>query len=212
MSDLHCPCCGASLDLAVLLSSEADYQALTRLINVSIPVGRSVMQYLTLHTPTHQRLTASKKIKLVLQLLPDLERQKITSKGRDWVAPHANWVLAIDQMMGNREKLALPLKGHGYLHTILVGMADKAEAATEAKTEHDRRITPERPTVTVRGQVMGMAEAFEEVYGNRDPALKAIEAHSKQAVPPSAEIRERLAALRRGSTVPPLTTTAGDAS
>lgn len=211
-TDLHCPCCGVALDLAVLFTAEADHQALTKLISTSIPVGRSVMQYLTLHTPERQRLTAAKKIKLVRELLIDLDRQRITFKGRDWIAPHANWVLAIDQMLSNRATLSLPLKGHGYLYAVLMGMADKAEAAIEAKTEHDRRITPNRPTVTVRGQVMGMAEAFEEVYGTRDPALKAIEAHSKQAVPPSAEIRERLAALRRGSTVPPLTTTAGDAS
>jgi hypothetical protein len=208
MSDLHCPCCGTAIDLAVIFRTEADHQALAKLINVGIPLGGKVIDYLTLHTPAHQRLTAAKKIKLILQLLPDLERQQVTAKGRDWIAPHAHWVLAIDQMLANREKLALPLKGHGYLHAILVSMADKAEAATEAKTEHHRRITPSRPTVTVRGQIMGMGEAIEQVYGDRDPALTAIEAHSKQAVPPSAEIRERLAALRRGSTVPPL---AGDA-
>lgn len=208
MSDLHCPCCGVALDLTVLFTTEADHQALTKLISTSVPVGRSVMQYITLHTPERQRLTAAKKIKLVRELLTDLDRQRITFKGRDWLAPHANWVLAIDQMLSNRATLSLPLKGHGYLYAVLMSMADKAEAATEAKSEHDRRITPDRPTVTVRGRVMGMGAAIEQVYGDRDPALKAIEAHSKQAVPPSPEIRARLAALRRGTTVPPL---AGDA-
>lgn len=192
MSDIHCPCCGTALDLAVIFRTEADHQALSRLINVGIPMGGKVIEYLTLHTPTHQRLTASKKIKLITQLLPDLERQAITTKGRDCSAPHANWAQAIDQMVSSRDKLTLPLKGHGYLYSVLAGMADKVQAAAEAKTEHDRRITPERPNVMIRGGgAVGIANAL-------DPALQALAEHSKQAVPPSAEIRERLAAIKRG--------------
>lgn len=192
MADLHCPCCGVALDLTVLFAAEADHHALSKLISASIPVGRSVMQYITLHTPERQRLTAAKKIKLIRELLPDLERQTITHKGRVWQAPVANWVSAIDQMTANRGKLALPLKGHGYLYSVLAGMADKVEAAAEAQREHDRRITPERPNVMIRGGgAVGIANAL-------DPALQAIAEHSKQAVPPNAEIRERLAAIKRG--------------
>ncbi len=192
MSDIHCPCCGTALDLAVIFRTEADHQALSRLINVGIPMGGKVIEYLTLHTPTHQRLTAAKKIKLITQLLPDLERQAITSKGRDWSAPHANWAQAIDQMVSSRDKLTLPLKGHGYLYSVLAGMADKVEAAAEAKTEHDRRITPERPTVTVRGGgAVGIASAL-------DPVLREINEHNKKAVPMPDAVRQQLNKFRRG--------------
>lgn len=200
-TDLHCPCCGVALDLTVLFTAEADHQALTKLISTSIPVGRSVMQYITLHTPERQRLTAAKKIKLVRELLTDLDRQRITFKGRDWIAPHANWVLAIDQMLTSRATLSLPLKGHGYLYAVLMGMADKAEAATEAKTEHDRRITPERANVTVRSQSTSIGAAvltsFEET-----PAMRALRERDAKAVPPPKEVLEKMAALRRGTTFP----------
>ena len=102
-ADLSCPVCGTELDLAVLFSHEHDQRALARLAAVSIPLGGRVLQYLALFTPPKQRLTAAKKIKLILQLLPDLERQAITHKGRDWAVPLPAWAQAIDQMLAARD-------------------------------------------------------------------------------------------------------------
>ena len=102
-ADLSCPVCGTELDLAVLFSHEHDQRALARLASVSIPLGSRVLQYLALFTPPKQRLTAAKKIKLILQLLPDLERQAITHKGRDWSVPLDAWALAFDQMLASRD-------------------------------------------------------------------------------------------------------------
>lgn len=149
MSDLSCPTCGSELDLAVLFAHEQDQRALARLASVSIPLGARVLQYLALFTPPKQRLTAAKKIKLILQLLPDLERQAITHKGRDWEAPLAAWAQAIDQMLAARDaqRLELPMKGHGYLFAILAGMADKHEASAEQQREQQLRTGP-RPAHT----------------------------------------------------------------
>lgn len=148
MSDLSCPTCGTELDLAVLFAHEQDQRALARLASVSIPLGARVLQYLALFTPPKQRLTAAKKIKLILQLLPDLERQAITHKGRDWDAPLAAWAQAIDQMLAARDaqRLELPMKGHGYLFAILAGMADKHEASAEQQREQQLRTGPRAAT------------------------------------------------------------------
>lgn len=149
MSDLSCPACGSELDLAVLFAHEHDQRALARLVSVGIPMGTRVLQYVALFTPPKQRLTAAKKIKLILQLLPDLERQAITYKGRDWPAPLSAWAQAIDQMLTQRDagRLELPMKGHGYLHAILAGMADKAEATQEQAREQQLRTGPRAATV-----------------------------------------------------------------
>ncbi|MDD2691894.1 MAG: hypothetical protein PHX69_08960 [Simplicispira sp.] len=162
------------MDLALLFAHEHDQRALTRLASVSIPLGARVLQYIALFQPPKQRLTVAKKIKLLLQLLPDLERFAITHKSRDWAAPLSAWAQAIDQMLAARDagRLELPMKGHGYLYAILAGMADKHEAAQE------------------RGQAM------EVVYGGKDPALAQIEAASRNAAPMPAAVREKLAALR----------------
>lgn len=140
-TNLSCPVCGAELDLAALFAHETDQRALARLAAVSIPLGARVLQYVALFQPPKQRLTAAKKIKLLLQLLPDLERRAITHKGRDWPAPLSAWAQAIDQMLAARDlqRLELPMKGHGYLYAILSGMADKHEAAAEQTREAERR-------------------------------------------------------------------------
>ena len=149
MSDITCTVCGTELDLAVLFAHADDQRALARLATVSIPLGARVLQYVGLFTPAKQRLTAAKKIKLILQLLPDLERKAITYKGRDWDAPLAAWAQAIDQMTAARDagKLELPMKGHGYLYAVLASMGNAIEAQAEKKREEERRTGP-RPATT----------------------------------------------------------------
>ena len=160
-ADLSCPVCGTELDLAVLFAHEGDQRALARLASVSIPLGGRVLQYLALFTPPKQRLTAAKKIKLILQLLPDLERGAITWKGRDWAAPLSAWAQAIDQMLAQRDagRLELPMKGHGYLYSILQGMADKAEAAAEQQREQELRTGPRAATVNGPKSVADLVQA-----------------------------------------------------
>ena len=140
-TDLSCPTCGSEFDLVTVFANECDQQALARLVAVSFPIGTRVLQYVALHTPAKQRLTAAKKIKLLLQLLPDLERQAINYKGRDWSVPLSLWSDAIDQMLAKRDtqRIELPLKGHGYLYAVLAGLASDHEAAAERQREADLR-------------------------------------------------------------------------
>lgn len=198
MSDLSCPTCGTELDVAVLFAHEDSQRAFARLATVSIPLGARVLQYIGLFTPPKQRLTAAKKIKLLLQLLPDLERQAIHHKGRDWAVPLSAWAQAMDQMLASRDagRLELPMKGHGYLYSVLAGMADRHEATAEAQAEAARRAPPVRDTVTVRGQAMSIGNALQVQYGGKDPALAAIEESSRQAAPIPPEIRARMQQLK----------------
>ena len=169
MSDLSCPTCGTELDLAVLFAHEQDQRALARLASVSIPLGARVLQYLALFTPPKQRLTAAKKIKLILQLLPDLERQAITHKGRDWEAPLAAWAQAIDQMLAARDaqRLELPMKGHGYLFAILAGMADKHEASAEQQREQQLRTGPRAATTHGPASVAALVQQAQPAAATR---------------------------------------------
>ena len=200
MTDLACPVCGTELDIAVLFSNETDQRALARLAAVSIPLGTRVLQYITLFQPPKTRLTAAKKIKLMLQLLPDLERKAIHHKGRDWNVPLDAWALAFDQMLLARDqgKLDLPMKGHGYLYAVLSGMADKFESQAEQQREADRRAPPRQDTVTVRGQALPIGEALQVAYAGKDPALAALDAKDRQAAPMPADVRARIAELKKG--------------
>ena len=200
MTDITCPACGAEFDLTVAFSCEEERRAFARLASVSIPLGTRVLKYIALFTPPKQRLTSAKKLKLLMQLLPDLERKAITHKGRDWTAPLDAWAQAIDQMLAARDaqRLELPMKGHGYLYAVLAGMADKHEAAQEAKREEDARLRPQRASVQVRGQALEIGAALDVVYSGKDPALVAIDQSKRNAAPIPAHLRERMQQIKRG--------------
>lgn len=195
-SDLNCPVCGAALSLEVVFSDADARQALDRLVTLSVPLGARVLKYLGLHKPPRQHLTAAKKIKLLLQLLPDLERGAVRHKGRDWAVSQTTWAAAFDQVCAAADAggLDLPLKGHGYLYAVVSGLADKAEARAEAQREADRRTAPAATahTVTLRGQVMPVAEALQTLYGA--PKLGA-----ENPAPVPAGLREQLQRLRGGA-------------
>lgn len=141
MSDLSCPICGSELTIAQLFANDESQRAFAQLAELSIPLGSRVLQYVALFTPARQRLTLAKQVKLLKQLLPDLKRQAITHKGRDWNVPLQAWDLAISQMLAARDagRLDLPMTGHGYLYAILAGMADRVEGSAEAQREQERR-------------------------------------------------------------------------
>ena len=200
MTDLSCPVCGTELDMAVLFSSETDQRALARLAAVSIPLGTRVLQYITLFQPPKTRLTAAKKIKLMLQLLPDLERKAIHHKGRDWNVPLDAWALAFDQMLLARDqgKLDLPMKGHGYLYAVLSGMADKFESQAEQQREADRRAPPRQDTVTVRGDTLSIGEALQVVHGGKNHVLAKLDEATRNATPMPEAARAFQARLKEG--------------
>jgi len=198
--NIACPICGTELTPAQLFAHEATQHAFERMIAVSVPLGARVTSYITLFSPPKTRLTIAKQVKLIMQLLPDLERQAITHKGRDWAAPLAAWSDAIEQMEAARMagRLELPLSGHGYLYAILAGMADKREAAGERQREAERRGPPRQDSVTVRVESMPMGQALQQVYGGVDPALAKIQTDAQRAAPMPAAVRERLDRLRKG--------------
>lgn len=212
--DVACPVCGTELSMAQLFAHEDTQRAVDRLINhVSISLGARVMQYCTLFAPAKTRLTVPKQVKIILALLPDLERRAITHRGRDWAVPLNVWAQGIDQMLAARTmgKLDLPMKGHGYLYAILVGLADRAEALTEVQAEAQRRTPSTAASYQVRGQVMPMGQALQQVFGGQDPALAKLDADHARAAPMPADVRERLDALRGASRNPNRNTTPPEA-
>jgi hypothetical protein len=141
MSALACPVCGAELSLDHLFVEADNRAAVAQLVAVAMPIGARLLQYTRLFTPPKTTLTQRKQVRLLLQLLPDLKRQAITHRGRDWAVPLATWAQGIDQMLTARDagKLDLPMKGHGYLYAILTSLADKTEAVAEVQAETARR-------------------------------------------------------------------------
>lgn len=129
------------MDLDVLLAHEDNGQALAQLLALTVPLPKLVLQYLRCFKPAKNRLSHSRAVALLSELLPDMQRGVMTRAGREWAAPVAAWKAGIERVLELRDagKLTLPLKSHGYLLEIMVGLADKAEAQAERDTESARR-------------------------------------------------------------------------
>lgn len=199
-SDLiACPACGTELTLEHLVGHLDDERAFARLVALSVPMAHLVVRYIALFSPAKQRLTLRKKVRLIQQLLPDLQRQAVTHRGRDWPVPMDAWAAGIEQMLAARDagRLDLPMASHGYLYAILAGLADKAEAIAEQQREADRRAGPRQATATVRGQVLPIGEALQVAYAGKDPALAKLDADRKAAAPMPADVRARIEQLKK---------------
>lgn len=190
---MACPVCRTELSMGQLFSNEESQRTFTRLALLSIPLGARVMRYLTLFNPPKTRLTQGKQLKLIEQLLPDLERRAIEVQGVQWQAPLELWSVAFERVfaVADEGRLTLPLSGHGYLYSTIRDQANKAAARAEDQAERDKRNTPQRGSVQVNGGFTGIGAAL----GHKDPALADLEQRTSQAAKPDAATRERIAAI-----------------
>lgn len=164
MTLLCCPSCGGEMSLDVLISHNELRQATFTLVEKSLSLGSLVLRYVALFRPAKNRMSADRWAKLIGQLLPDLQRNAITHKGREWSMPLPTWKLGFEAMLEKAaaDKLTLPLENHNYLYTVLVGMADKVEAVAEEHTERSRRT--DRPAAAPAGPVTA-SEALTRTLG-----------------------------------------------
>lgn len=103
------------------------------------PLGGLTLRYLGLFRPRNRALSWDRVERLLAELIVPIERRQIDRRGRVWTAPLQYWERALEQMLAGRDKLTLPLKSHGYLYEIVVGLADGAESKAEARVEQDRQ-------------------------------------------------------------------------
>jgi hypothetical protein len=201
--DLTCPMCGHELSLEALFADEETRQAVAGLMSLATPLGNRVLAYLSLFHPPKNRLTLARKIKLVMELLPDLQRGAIERQGAVWSAPPAAWVAAIEQMLQLRDqgKLQLPLTGHGYLYAILAGNADRSARVEENDREEQRR---NRSVVVAGPTTASAAVAAMQALGGpdqADPSPAAPRAPYAPPVPGTSplvrQMREQLARNRK---------------
>ncbi|ARO88144.1 hypothetical protein EBAPG3_010360 [Nitrosospira lacus] len=126
------------MSLDTVIGTEGAREAVITALQLPAPLGKLIVQYLALFRPAQRQLSFDRVNTILNELLPMISSGKIERNGRIWAAPTETWRIGIEEMLAKRDKLTLPLKGHGYLLTIIAGYTDKAEAKAEAKSE-DRR-------------------------------------------------------------------------
>lgn len=135
---LTCPACGSLSSLDALLGNEGAREAVMAALAMPAPLGKLCVQYLGLFRPAQRQLSFDRVANLLNELLPMIAEAKIERGGRIWSAPQEYWAMAMTDMLAKRDKLTLPLKGHGYLLEIIVGYSIKAEAKQETQADNSR--------------------------------------------------------------------------
>ena len=117
----RCPSCGATLSLDALIAHDGAREALTAAFKLSGALGSALVRYLALFRPESRELTMDRVARLVGDLLPDLQAQRISRNGQVYDAPLEAWVWAIEQALAARDagRLTLPLKSHGWLYEVI---------------------------------------------------------------------------------------------
>jgi len=135
---LTCPACGATQSLDVAIAHHAAREALMVAFACPAPLGPLLTRYLGLFRSPGRALSFDRVERLLGELLPMLQAGRVERHGRAWAAPQDVWRAALEQMINGADKLTLPLKSHGYLLEIIAGMANRGEAAIEARRESAR--------------------------------------------------------------------------
>lgn len=117
----RCPNCGTTVSLDALVAHDAAREALAAAFRLSGPLGSMLVRYIALFRPESRELTMDRVARLLEELLPALQAQKITRNGRIHDAPPDAWVWAIEQTIAARDagRLTIPLKNHGWLYEVI---------------------------------------------------------------------------------------------
>ena len=117
----RCPACGATFSLDAIIAHDGAREAVATVFRMSGPLGSALIKYLALFRPETRELTMDRVAKLLGELLPDLQTQRISRNGVVFEAPAEAWLWAIDQALQARDsgRLKLPLKTHGWLYEVI---------------------------------------------------------------------------------------------
>lgn len=117
----RCPNCGTTLSLDALIAHDGAREALGIAFKMSGPLGHALVRYLGLFRPETRELTMDRVAKLLGELLPDVQAQRIERGGQVHEASPECWLWAIEQTLTAREngRLTTPLKGHGWLYQVM---------------------------------------------------------------------------------------------
>ena len=139
----RCPACGATLSLDALIAHEGAREALAAVFKISGPLGSAVVRYLSLFRPETRELTMDRVAKLISEIQPDIQSQRITRNGEVFDAPVEAWIWSIDQSVAARDsgRLKTPLKNHGWLYEVI---SSYRPMAGQVVTDGTQRLIPNK--------------------------------------------------------------------
>lgn len=116
-----CPNCGAVVSLDSLIANDDAREALAQLMAIGGDLTKLAIRYIGLFRPAKTQLSFARVAKLLGEIAPNIEAQRIERNGQVYDAPIAAWLWAFQTVLAARDSgsLKLPLKSHGYLYEVL---------------------------------------------------------------------------------------------
>lgn len=137
-----CPCCNTEFPIEAGLI-EADGKRLAAIMAELDPsVGRALIGYLRLFKPAKAALRMARAAKIARDVADLISAGHVCRDERCGVrraSPPMLWAQGMEQMAAQRDRLTLPIDSHGYLRSIVFGLADKADVAVERAREDSLR-------------------------------------------------------------------------
>lgn len=124
---IKCPACGAVASLDLLLAAEDGASEVIKIAAEMPPeLWRIIVQYLALFRPKKTKLSFSRMASLLGELHPMIQNGQLERAGKLFHVPLKCWIAGIEHMLIQRDRLTLPLKTHGYLYEVLIGLDAKS--------------------------------------------------------------------------------------
>lgn len=177
-----CPECGLLAELHVFAAQTDINPALAEALGMPASLGTRVTAYLRLFSPPKKTLTTTKALRLLSELRAAIAAGQVERHGRAWPAPVNYWQMALDELLDKRDRLALPLKSHGYLFEMVAGMSSRAAAKAETQKE-ERLRRPAPPQDPKRPAVIGTRAVDRIVEEN----MRRLQALTKKEEDPDAK-------------------------
>lgn len=146
----RCPNCGTTLSLDALIAHDGARDALGVAFKLSGQLGSALIRYVGLFRPETRELTMDRVGKILNELLPDLQAQRIERNGAVFNAPAACWVWAVEQAVAARDagRLVTPLKGHGWLYQVMTQWQGETTAVLVPESSSPKQAMAVRPSQT----------------------------------------------------------------
>lgn len=142
MSNVSCPVCASVFPLEAGVN-EADALRFAALIaETPKPVQKYLKDYIVLFKPLKRGLTWSRRLDLLQEIVMLTTAGVIEHRKRRYGCSPELWAQGMREMLAHIDRLELPMKGHGYLVSIVAARAaatERSSAADEHATEEARR-------------------------------------------------------------------------
>lgn len=142
MFDLPCPCCGSINSLEAYLAGQAQGEAIAAALKAHPALAPALMSYMRLHNTPRRKPAISKTARLLTELCEMVAQNRVKRGHNLYQTTPELWRECMEEVVERARMpgstLTLPLKGHGYLFSVIAGKCEQLAAAMEAKREASR--------------------------------------------------------------------------